>query len=383
MKFSITKEELNTALSVAITGVGVNSTLPIMAGIYLKAQDKTLTLESTNLDYSCKVECAAFVEEDGEAVLPGKLFYDIVRSFEDAKVSIVTDDTKAFITCEQAAFSTNVLNASEFPGFPSVTSTNSVTMNFEKFQAMIKKVIKATSKDASKGIFTGVYFEAGEGKVRAVTTDLYRLAVAEEKIEDAQANFNMVIPPHFLNEISSLSSEGKDVTIGFDENQVIIKVGGFEFINRRLQGNWPDYRRLIKATNPTTVVVSKQKLLAAIKRVSILRSDNIPLSIAVDVDKQMLQLSVNASGNGVATELVGANCDGEACSVGFDTNYVLDGLSSINTNDVMMTFSPSKDPSHIVPCVVNEDNFSFDDIRETEENLLKNKYLYLAMPVIQ
>lgn len=256
MKFSITKEELNKALSVAISGVGLNSTLPIMAGIYMKASEKDLTLESTDLDYSCKVVVPAFVEEQGEAVLPGKLFYDIVRSFEDSKVSVVTDPSKAFITCEQAAFSTNVLNAEEFPGLPEVSSTNSVTMPFDSFQAMIKKVIKATSRDSSKGIYTGVFFEAAEGKVRAVTTDSYRLAIAEERIEDSNAQFSVVIPPHFLNEICSLQSSER-ATIGFNENQVIIKVGGYEFVNRRLQGSFPDYRRLINSNNPTTVVVPK------------------------------------------------------------------------------------------------------------------------------
>lgn len=203
MKFSITKEELASALSVVITGVGMNSTLPIMAGIYIKAEDNNLILESTDLNYSCKAVASAFVEEEGEAVLPGKLFNDIVRAFEDSKVTIVTDDTKAFITCEQAAFSTNVLNAQEFPAFPEATASNSVSMNFEKFQSMIKKVIKSASKDNSKGIYTGVYFEAKDGRARAVTTDSFRLAVAEEKVESA-SDFDMIIPPHFLNEICAL-----------------------------------------------------------------------------------------------------------------------------------------------------------------------------------
>lgn len=381
MKFSITKEELASALSVVITGVGMNSTLPIMAGIYIKAEDNNLILESTDLNYSCKAVASAFVEEEGEAVLPGKLFNDIVRAFEDSKVTIVTDDTKAFITCEQAAFSTNVLNAQEFPAFPEATASNSVSMNFEKFQSMIKKVIKSASKDNSKGIYTGVYFEAKDGRARAVTTDSFRLAVAEEKVESA-SDFDMIIPPHFLNEICALQVQG-DVTVGFNENQAIIKVGNYEFINRRIQGAFPDYTRLINANNPTTIVVSRQKLLSAIRRVSILRAENVSLSISVDVDKQMLQLSINATHNGVATELLPARCEGDSCVIGFDTSYLLDGLSAIGTNYVLMSFSAGKQPSHIAPCVVADENFDFAEVRETEDNLLKNKFLYLPMPVIQ
>lgn len=384
MKISLSKEQLCDALSVAVTAISNNSTLPVMAGVLVQAEEKEVVFEATDLDSSCKIITSALVEEEGQAVLPGKLFYDIVKTLEDSRVSITTDEIKAFITCEQAAFSTNVLNAEEFPGFPEIESLAKVEIPFEKFQTMVKKVIKAAAKDDSKGIFTGVFVEVKNSKVRAVTSDSYRVAVAEESVETpADVEFSAVIPPHFLSEITSLNAKGEVMTLAYNENQVIIQTGEVTFINRRLQGQFPEYQKLINASNETTVVVDKSSLCAAIKRVSVLRDDNTPITFDVDIQKETLQLSVNASSSGVATEVLSVKCTGENCNVGFDASYLNDGLGAVSTNDVLLTLSANKQPAHIAPCVVKHEEFSFDEVKETADNMLKNKFLYLVMPVLQ
>ena len=380
MKFSLSKEQLTNALSVAVTAISSNSTLPVMAGVLINTEDKEVTFEATDLDSSCKIVTSALIEEEGQAVLPGKLFYDIVRNLEDSRVSVTTDESKAFITCEKAAFSTNVLNVEDFPGFPEIKSETKIEIPCEKFQAMIKKVMKAESK----GVFTGVFVEVKQGKVRAVTSDSYRVAVAEESVEMAQEiEFSAVIPPHFLNEIISVNSEKTNLTLAYNENQIIIQIGDVTFINRKIQGTFPEYQKLINSSNETTVVVDKQALVAAIKRVSVLRDDNTPIIFNADIREETLQLSVNTASAGAATEVLSVKCTGENCNVGFDATYLNDGLASVTTNDVLLTLSEKKQPAHIAPCVVSREEFSFDDVIETDENMLKNKYLYLVMPVLQ
>ena len=384
MKISLSKEQLADALRVAVTAISTNSTLPVMAGIMLKTEEKEVTFEATDLDSSCQIVTTALVEEEGEAVLPGKLFYDIIKTCEDSRVSITTDDTKAFITCEKAAFSTNVLDAEEFPGLPKVKEETSVKIPCAKFQAMLKKVARAASKDESKGVFTGVFVEVKEGKVRAVTSDSYRVAVAEEALDNADGvEFSAVIPPHFLNEIISISVVDEELTLAYNENQVIVQIGGTTFINRKIQGTFPEYQKLINAGNETTVVVDKHDLNAAIKRVGVLRDDSTPIVFDVDIQKETLQLSVNTQTSGAATEVLSVKCTGENCNVGFDATYLNDGLGAINTNDVLLTLSANKQPAHIAPCVAKREEFSFDEVLETEENMFKNKFLYLVMPVLQ
>ena len=384
MKISLSKEQLTDALGVAVTAISTNSTLPVMAGVLVRAEEKEVTFEATDLDSSCRIVTTALVEEEGEAVLPGKLFYDIVKTLEDSRVSITTDDAKAFITCEQAAFSTNVLDAEEFPGIPKVQEECSVQIPAAKFQAMVKKVVRSASKDDSKGVFTGVFVEVKDGKVRAVTSDSYRVAVAEETADIAAGvEFSAVIPPHFLNEITSINAADEALTLAYNENQVIVQIGGTTFINRKIQGTFPEYQKLINSSNGTTVVVDKHALNAAIKRVAVLRDDSTPIVFDVDIEKETLQLSVNTSKSGAATEVLAVKCTGEDCNVGFDAGYLNDGLAAVNTNDVLLTLSANKQPAHIAPCVAKRDEFTFDDVLETDDNMLKNKFLYLVMPVLQ
>lgn len=385
MKFSMTKEELTNALSLAVSAISTNSTLPVMSGVLVNASDGNVTFEATDLDSSCKIVSPALVEEEGCTVLPGKKFFDIAKVMEDSRVDVTADDVTAFITCEQAAFTSSVLNASEFPGFPEIETSASVTFPFSKFQSMIKKVIKSASRDESKGIFTGVFLEVKEGKVRAVTSDSFRVAVAEESVDvEEGCEFEAIIPPHFLNGIISMTADYCDVCVAYNDNQVLIKVGNITFINRKLQGKFPNYRRLINPSNETTIVVDKSSLTKALKRVSVLREENTAVVFEVNVDENLLQLKLNTTSNGAATEFVNeVKCCGIDCVAGFDVSYINDGISSVGTNDVLLTISSGKQPAHIAPCVENRSNLNFESVVENDGNMLKNKFLYLVMPVIQ
>lgn len=384
MKFTLAKEELTNALSFAVSAISTNSTLPVMSGVLIKASEGKVIFEATDLDSSCKIVTSALVDEEGSSVLPGKIFFDIAKSLEDASVTVATDDSKATITCEQAVFATSVLNANEFPGFPHIQTNARVEIPFAKFQTMVKKVVKSTSRDDSKGIFTGILLEVKDGKVRAVASDSFRVAIAEETIEvGGDSEFEAIIPPHFLSGITSLSADDKTVCIAYNENQVLIVVDNITFINRRLQGQFPDYKRLISPSNETTIVVDKQSLIKAVKRVSVLRDENAAIVFDVDVEKEYLQLSINNSSNGAASEIIPVKASGVNCTVGFDSGYLMDGLSSVGTNDVLITLSAGRQPTHVAPCVESRENFSFDNVFETTENMLKNKFLYLVMPVVK
>lgn len=384
MKFAIAKKDLQEALSVVIAGVATNSTLPVMAGIYVSAENDEVKFESTDLDFSCHVSLGAFVEEAGEAVLPGKLFFEIVKNVEDARVSISADEQKAFITCEASAFSTNVLNPEEFPKFPNIETTDFVEFDFSKFQTMIKKVGKTVAKDESKGVFTGIFLKVKEGDISAYASDAIRVSIAQEKAENVdKKEFDAILPVHFLNEICNIKDEGQKIFIGKNENQIVLKVGNATFINRRLSGEFPDFEKLINSNNETVLVVNRQAFASAIKRVSILKSDTTPVYIDVDVEKSMMQLSLNSENGEVATEVVQANCFGNSATIAFDGSNLVDGLNAAGTNDVLFTFTSGPAPAHIAPCVLNTEQISYEDVKETDENMLKNKYLYLLMPISQ
>ena len=139
MKFSISKANSQNALAIVIKGVSTRSTLPVLSGILLEATGDSLVLQATDLELSIQYSTAALVEEEGKAVVPGKLFSDIVKNLPDAAVHVEADEENALITCDSSSFSIKALNYEDFPGFPHVEASQRCEVPFTKFAAMVKK----------------------------------------------------------------------------------------------------------------------------------------------------------------------------------------------------------------------------------------------------
>lgn len=382
MKITIDKSELDSILDVVITALPQNSTNPVLSGVKISASDNgDITVQATDLDNSCSLVGRANVSEEGSSVLPGKLLQSIVKTLENEPVTIETDDTKSHITCGKATFTTNVLDESEFPVFPEIESDAQVTIPLTGFQDTLKKLITSTAKNEAKGVFTGVFVDVHDGKIRAVSSDSFRVALTENTCED-NSQFSAVIPPKFLVKISTLKSSDNNVTLAYNNNQIIVKTGDVTFICRKLSGDYPNIEQFIVPKDDTVVVLDKVPLLTALKRVSVLKDENTPVTVEVDQATHTMRISVLNTNAGDAVEDLSVDCTGKDCKVGFDTGYLIDGLDGTNTEKVHVVITSDNTPTHIRPYSSENDNVSFDEIKETSDNMLSKNYLYLVMPVL-
>lgn len=135
LKLSISKSELQNALAIVIKGVSTRSTLPVLSGILLEATGDSLVLQATDLELSIQYSTAALVEEEGKAVVPGKLFSDIVKNLPDAAVHVEADEENALITCDSSSFSIKALNYEDFPVFPTWRPRSALRFPLSKFAA--------------------------------------------------------------------------------------------------------------------------------------------------------------------------------------------------------------------------------------------------------
>ncbi len=363
MKFSINQSELQNALSVVLKGVSTRSTLPILSGILIDAQGDGLTLQTTDLELSIQYSLPALVEEEGKAVVPGKLFSEIVKNLPDAAVHVDASEESAVITCDASSFSIKALNHEDFPGFPHVDTTQRIEIPFTQFQSMVRRVARVVSKDESRAILTGVFITLEEGLLKMVATDSYRLAVTEAELPDSQADsFKAVISGSFLNEIASLSMPNAVVSLALAENQIVVECQNTVFINRRIEGNFPNYKQLIPDGYTTRAKVDVARLVAAVKRSSILGSSDAPVKFDLNVGSQTAQLSAATQDVGAAQETISCEIEGEDAEIAFNHSFVLSGLSSVEGDDVYLEVQSSLKPGIFRS--------------ETPEN-----YLYLVMPV--
>ncbi len=363
MKFSINKSELQNAISIVLKGVSTRSTLPVLSGILIEATGDKIILQATDLELSIQYSAAALVEEDGKAVLPGKLFSDIVKNLPDASVHVEAQDERAFITCDTSSFSLKALNYEDFPGFPSVDVHQRIEIPFTQFAAMVKRVSRVVSKDASRAILTGVLVTLEAGQLRMVATDSYRLAVTEAPMPDATADeFQAVIAGSFLSEIASLPKTESPVTIALADNQILVTCEDTVFINRRIEGNFPNYKQLIPESYVTRALIDVDRIVAGVKRASLLGSSTSPVKLDLNVASQTVQISAASQDVGSAQETLPCEIEGEDVEIAFNYSYVLEGLSSVAGDKVYLEVQSSLKPG-IFRAVAPEN------------------YLYLVMPV--
>lgn len=363
MKFTINKSELQNALTIVQKGISTRSTLPVLAGILLDAQSDRLILQSTDLELSIQYTVAALIEEEGKTVVPGKLFLDIIKNLPEAAIHVDSKDGEAHITCETSSFSIKTLNYEDFPGFPKVETNQNIQIPFGQFSKMVQRVSKVVSKDESRAILTGVLITTESNSLRMVATDSYRLALTEVDLPEGQTSeFEAVIAGNFLNDVASLNSSDEPVEIALSENQIVVKYQSTTFINRRLEGNYPNYKQLIPEGYDSKAVMDLQTLSSSVKRAAVMSTTTSPMKFNLNKASQTIQISVNSADIGSVQETLVCEIEGDDMEIAFNSSYVIDGLNVIKTDKVALEIQSSLKPGIF---------------RAAEPE----RYLYLIMPV--
>ena len=363
MKVSVARGELLETLSAVSKGLSSRTTLPILSGIHVSAMDNTMILQSTDLEISIKTRTKARIEEAGQAVLPGKLLTDIVRSLPEAAVTIDTGaGTSAVITCGQSSFTMKTLPPDDFPKFPEISADDSVSLPSDVFSKVVHQVSKAVSRDETRPILTGILVVVEEERLRMVATDSYRLCLKETTVEGLTGTIEVVVPGRAIEDVARLAASTENVSLGVSENQVIFGFGDTLFISRRIEGSFPNYRQLIPKEHQTRVIVDRAELIEAVKRVSLLAQHNAPLRVSVNTQDHILTLSAQTQDIGDAKEDIEIQPSGEDVEMAFNHAYLLDGVSVAEGEKIALeVLSPLK--PGIIKSVEGDD------------------FIYLLMPV--
>ena len=361
MKLSINQSEFLNALVIVQKGITTRSTIPVLSGIYVRAKGDEVTFQTTDLELSIQYTTTALVEEEGEAVFPGKLIVDIVKNLPDAAVHVESSAYDAIVSCESSSFSIKCLNPADFPGFPEVLPEQQITVPFDAFSTMARKVCRVVSRDESRVILTGVYIAAEDGMLKMVATDSYRLAMTEMSLEGQSSDFNAVIAGSFVSDLAGLPKTGDNITLSLAENQIIVSYAGTVFVNRRIEGRFPNYKQLLPKSYETRCLVDRKALASAVKRASLLEHAGSQVRVSINVPSQTIQLTTNQDA-GSTQEIVRAEIEGNDVEIGFNSHYMSEGLTAMESSTVSLEIQ-----GPLKPGIMKGDG---------DEN-----YLYLVMPV--
>ena len=361
MKLSINQSELLNALSIVQKGISTRSTLPVLSGVYVNASRDEVCFQTTDLELSVQYKCTALIEDEGSAVFPGRLILDIVKNLPDSAVHIEATDEAAVISCESSSFSIKCLNPIDFPGFPEVSPEQRVSVPFEDFSTMARKVSRVVSRDESRAILTGVLMSVEGTTFKMVATDSYRLAVVETTLEREAEDFTAVLAGSFVSDLAGLPKTGEDISFALAENQIIVSYAGTVFVNRRIEGKYPNYKQLLPSSYETRCIMSRDALLGAVKRASLLDHNRSQVRFSINEPSQTIQLTTSQD-TGSTQEIVKAQVEGADVEIGFNSYYVTEGLQAMESKEATLEIQGPLKPGILK---------GSDDER----------YLYLVMPV--
>jgi DNA polymerase-3 subunit beta len=345
----------------AVAGRG--GALPILSGVRLEVSGDRLHLAGSDLDLTIQVEVPVAEAVDGVCVVPARLVADIVRALEPGAVTVEAGDDEVRIVSGRSHFAVRMLPAGEFPRLPGpVAPEEGVTIGAAELMEALRQVVRAASGDDARPILTGVLMTAEEGNLRLVATDSYRLAVRDlpgaTVLREGQ---KVLVPSKALAELQRLLTAADRVAVHLGEHDASFTVGDTRLTTRLIEGEFPNYRQLIPSTHPNRLIVGKEALLDAVRRVKLLvRDATTPVRIALRPDG--IELTVVTQEVGQATEDVDAKYEGAEMTVAFNPTYLIDGVEAINGDEIQLETIDALRPAVIRPTEGAD-------------------YLYLLMPV--
>jgi DNA polymerase-3 subunit beta len=379
MKFRVERDDLADAVAwVARTLPNRPTTqLQVLAGLLLETTPSGLRLSAFDYEVAAKGEISATVLDEGRTLVSGRLLAEITRSLPAAPVEIAVEGSRAVLTCGSARFTLPTLPVEDYPALPAVPPATG-KVGSTAFAAAVGQVAIAAGRDDTLPVLTGVRIEIVGERLTLAATDRYRLAVREVpwRPEQADASGTALVPARTLSDAAkSLGAAGAEVTIALGSGPSGEALAGFacgtrETTTRLVDGQFPDYRRLLPPTSPLSAEVEVAPLVEAVKRVSLVAARTSPVLCSFSAGE--LVLEAGAGGEAQAREALPAGFDGPDLSIAFNPTYLLDGLGALESDTVRVGFASADDADEAARKPAIFTGKSADDAPD---------YRYLLMPV--
>jgi DNA polymerase III subunit beta len=336
MKITVGRDELVAKLGVVTRAVSTRTTVQILAGVLLRAEGGRLELAATDMEVSLRTSLDADVDGEGAVVVPGKLLADIARLLPSGEVTVEHRDGEGVVTvqCGPSSYRLNTYNAEDFPRLPEVESAALTATDRDALVETIQRVSRAASRDESRPVLTGILVRFDGSKLVMAATDSYRMSVKETPLEVTGPDLEAIVPARALQELARIASGADRVDVGVQENQVVFSVEDVLLTTRRIDGQFPNHKQLIPETFEHTLTLPRAELLDVVRRVSVLAQRNTPLRLRFAEGELTIQAQTQDIGE--ARETLPVAYSGETLEIGFNADFLRDGIESIDGDELQL-----------------------------------------------
>ena len=335
VKITCAKDELTQALALVGRAVSSRATVQVLGGVLLRAADGRVELSATDMELSLRLAVDAQVEGDGAVVAPGRLLVDLARLLPESEVVLEHKSEQGVleVTCGPASYKLNTYSAEDFPKLPDVTGTETFGVDSSAFLETVSRVARAASRDESRPVLTGVLVRFEGGKLIMAATDSYRMSVKQTELAEAAASeLEAIVPARALTELSRIAQDSGELQIGVQENHVVFGAGDVWLTTRRIDGQFPNYKQLLPETFEHEVALPREEFLEVVRRVAVMAQRNSPLRLRFGDGE--LTVSAQTQDVGEARESLPISYTGDTIEIGFNAEFLRDGLESVGDDAV-------------------------------------------------
>jgi DNA polymerase-3 subunit beta len=345
MKFTCERSVLLKEIAIAQEIISSKNAISILSNIYIEAENDTLSIKATDIKVNFETKVPVIVIEPGSTTVFGDKFLGILNSIPEGELEFEQVESKISIRpiAKKVRFQLKSIASEKFPEFPAAKEESFFEMPIKDFKEMILQTVFAVSDDETRYFMNGVFFELSENKLVMVATDGRRLAYIDKTLETEIQTFpSIIIPPKILNIIMKRAGDEGLVSISVTEKVIFIRFGSYNLSSVLIEGQFPNYHRVIPENQSYTFSVNRHEMLDALKRVSLLveqKSHRVYMGIATGA----ISIYSEESDIGTAKEEIACKYEGEEVSIALNYRYIEEPFKVMTEDEVSIHFTePSK-----------------------------------------
>ncbi len=346
MQVDVLQEELSKALQLATRFVNLRAQLPILANVVLSAQKTKLTILATNLEISIAISLGAKVQKEGAIAIPGKALADIVSNLSTQTITLKSKEEKLGITSENFSAVISGINAADFPELVKEIDKNAIELPKEKIKSALSQVVFSTATDEARPILTGVLFIFSKGALLLVATDGFRLSYKKIPLPAVKNEQKLILPRNFINELLRiLTNENFNLKFSFQssEKQAIFGVPKAVISTRIIEGEFPDFEKIIPRESKVSITLDKEEFLRAVRIASVFARESSNV-IQLKILKNNIKVSAESSRTGSQETTLDAKVKGEELTISYNYRFIEEFLAVCPSDEIELSFSDPNSP---------------------------------------
>lgn len=360
MKFTFDRDAMIKEIAIAQEIITNKSPISILSNILLIAKDNTITIKASDTSVNFITNIPVDVIEEGSTTIFCDKFMSILSQSPSGEIEFDQQDIKVTIKPSAKKYKAQLksIASEKFAEIPVANDVPFFEMSSKDLKEMIQQTIFSVSEDQNRYFMTGVYFTKKDEKFVMVSTDARRLSYAEKPLPSGINFESAIVPTKILKCILKNAPDEGNIQIAIVDKLIFVRFGNYEFSSKLLDGQFPNYQKVIPESQSSSFAVNKADLDAALKRIEIMIDKKVN-RILFKISSGTLTLTSPESELGTSDEEIPCRYEGNEITIALNSKYVSEPLKNINTEYVVFEFTevmkaitlrsePASDYFHII-----------------------------------